>query len=277
MEDASDCDQLASKLVAIDGEIGFTLFEQRLHQLAFATLWNPLSPYNGSLFWSALCQANRKRALLAPLILASSDRSLRALITGSLVECIDQELDATTLVEFASEQREHAWVVCESIAASKAAFWPLALEIFRHYSSDEDVKRRLQYAVRRTDIPRGVMMGLPGVALQSRLLDIQHVLSEMSLSVHERMWVQDLERFVQSEKEAFEQFESDIERQRISLVEDDLSAAERLWMLKRVIKNGKLNTLRKSMPKEELLALLHALQLSEQEHMQCEEQITRWE
>jgi hypothetical protein len=277
LEDASYCDQLASKLVEIDVEIGFTLFEQRLHRLALATLWNPLSPYTGSSFWDTLCQANRKRALRAPLVLATNDHSLRTLITGSLVECIDQELDATTLIEFASEQREHAWVVCESIAASKAAFWPLALEIFRHYSSDEEVTGRLHYAVRRTDIPRGVLMGLPGVALQSRLLEVQRVLSEMPLSARERIWVQEIERFVQAEKEAFERFESDIERQRIPLVEDDPSASERLWMLKRVMRNGKLNTLKRSISKEELLALLPALQLSEQERMQFEGQITKWE
>ncbi len=277
LEDASHCDHLASKLVEIDVEIGFALFEQRLNRLALATLWNPLSPYTGSLFWAALCNANRRRALRTPLTKAASDTSLRTLITGSLVECIDQELDATTLMEFASEQRGHACVVCESIAASKSAFWPLALAIFQRYSSDEEVKRRLQYAIRRTDIPRGVMIGLPGVALQSRLNEVQQVVSEMSLSASERMWIREIESLLQSEKEAFDEFESDRETKRVSIVEDDPSASERLWMLRRFVLNGKLNTLRRILPKEELLALLPKLQLSERERMKCEKQMNQWE
>jgi len=116
------------------------------------------------------------------------------LLSDKLLECINQELDENTLIEFANEQREQAYVVCESIAAGKLGFWSIAFEIFRRYSSDEYVKERLQYAIRRTDVPHGVMIGLPGVALQSRLNDVERVLSEMPLSAHERLWLRDVER-----------------------------------------------------------------------------------
>jgi hypothetical protein len=178
LEDANNCDNVASKLVEVDIESSFALFEKRLKQLSFATLWNPLSPYTGQMFWPALYKADRRRALWMPLSMAARDSSIRALITSGLLECIDQEIDATRLIEFVGEHIEHTYVVCESIAAGKSGFWPVAFEIFRRYTSNENVKGRLQYAIMRRETPRSVMFGLPGIALQSRLHDVQKVLSE---------------------------------------------------------------------------------------------------
>jgi hypothetical protein len=277
LEDAYNCDNLASKLVEVDVETSFALLEKRLHQLSLATLWNPLSLYAGQMFWPALCKADRRRALWMPLSLAAGDTSLRVLITGSLIECINQELDTVTLVEFASECTEHACVVCECIAVSKSGFWPLALEIFRRYSLDENVKRRLQYAIVRTNTPQSVMIGLPGIALQARMNDLQRRLSELSLSPNERMWLEGIASILQSEKEAFERFESDIDANREPNIEDDPSASERLWMLERLLLNGKLDTLKGSISKEELQLLLPKLQVSETDRIKLEERIRQWE
>ena len=277
LEEANNCDNLASKLVEVDIESSFALFEKRLKQLSFATLWNPLSPYTGQMFWPALYKADRRRALWMPLSMAARDSSIRALITSSLAECIDQEIDATILIEFAGERIEHTYVVCESIAAGKSGFWPIAFEIFRRYSSNENVKGRLQYAIMRRDIPRSVMFGLPGIALQSRLHDVQKVLSEMPLSSSERTWLREIESVIRSEKEAFERFESDIDAHRGPNVEDDPLASERLWMLRRLVLHGELNTLRRSISREEMLSLLPDLQLSEKDRIKLEEQIRRWE
>jgi hypothetical protein len=188
-----------------------------------------------------------------------------------------QEIDATILIEFAGERIEHTYVVCESIAAGKSGFWPIAFEMFRRYTSNENVKGRLQYAIMRRDIPRSVMFGLPGIALQSRLHDVQKVLSEMPLSSSERTWLREIESVIRSEKETFERFESDVDAHRGPNVEDDPLASERLWMLRRLVVHGELNTLRRSTSKEEMLSLLPDLQLCEIDRIKLEEQISRWE
>jgi hypothetical protein len=277
IEDAFKCDNLASKLVEVDLQKSFALLEKRLSEPYLLSLWNPLSPYIGQMFWPALYRAEQKRTLLIPLSLAANDPSVRALIISSLVECINQELDATILIEFASERKEHAYVVCGSIAAGKAGFWPIAFEIFRHYSSDENVRGRLLYAAIRTDIPRSVMTGLPGVVLQSRLDDVRRVLSEMPLSSNERVWLEEIETFLLSEKDSFARFEADTDASRDPNIEDDPSAAERLWMLRRLLLKGELNSLRKIVSKEEMLTLLPDLQLSKTDRTKFEEQIKRWE
>lgn len=121
------------------------------------------------------------------------------------------------------------------------------------------------------------MIGLPMTALQSRLQDIQRVLAEMPLIPNERTWLGEIERSLQSEKEALEQFEPDIQANRSSNVEDDPSAPERLWMLRKLLLNGNLSDLKGFISKKELLSLLPDLQLSGIERIQYEEQIKRWE
>ena len=82
---------------------------------------------------------------------------------------------------------------------------------------------------------------------------------------------------IRSEKEACERFESDVDAHRGPKVEDDPLASERLWMLRRLVVQGELNTLRRSISREEMLSLLPDLQLSEIDRTKLEEQIRRWE
>ncbi len=277
LEDAHRCDTLASKLVEVDVERGFTLYEKKLRQLRFSTHWNPLSSYTGQLFCSALYKAEQKRTLWIPLSLALEDRYVRPVITSSLREWLDEERDAHILIEFAGNGVERAYVVCECLTAGKSGFWPIALELVRRYPSDVMVRDLLLSPILRPDSPPSVMAGLPSIALQSRLEDVKHLLAEMSLSPTERTWLREVERRLQAEIEAFGRFQSDIEANRGSYIEDDPSASERLWMLRKILLDGNLSALKGALSKKELLSLLPHLQLSETERTQYEEQIKQWE
>jgi hypothetical protein len=276
-EDTHRCDVVASKLAETDVERGFALLEHILKQQHTSMFWNPLSPYTGGKFWSALRKADQRRALSIPLSIASNDTSVRLSVIQDLLSVIDQEKDAGTLLRFADEEREQAKVVCKSLAAWKPGFWPIARQIFLRYSDDQDMKDLLQIAIMRKNIPMSVMSGLPSLDLQSRLDDIQRVLVDVSLSFVERSWLKQIESTLRSEMENYRQYESGMRTSGIVDIEDDPKAPERIWMLQQQLRNGQLNSLRKTITREEMLLLLPNLQLTEEARAKIEIQVKRWE
>lgn len=121
------------------------------------------------------------------------------------------------------------------------------------------------------------MSGIPAVDLESRLDDIQRVLSEMSLSTAERSWLKRIESILQSEVEIFRQFESDMGINDGSGVGDDPASPERIWMLRELLLNGQINTLRKIISREKMLSLLPSLQLPKDDLARYEEQVKGWD
>jgi hypothetical protein len=276
LEDTYKCDRLASKLAEADIESGFDLFEHVLKLQGNATCWNPLSPYVGREFWPTLCKIDRRRSLRIPLSLATNDITLRLSITCSLVGMINQEDDATILTKFAEEGQEQATVVCSCLTIEKAGFWIIAFEIFRRYSTNQEIRELLQNAILRTNAFPSTTVGIPSVKLQSRLDDIQQVLSRTSLSTAEYNWLKKIAGILCDEIELFSQYDSNEDLNARWAVADDPTAPERLGMIRQLLVNGQLDTLRKTVSYDEMLSLLPNLQLDDDDRAKFEQQIKQW-
>ncbi len=99
----------------------------------------------------------------------------------------------------------------------------------------------------------------------------------MSLSTAERSWLKRIESILQSEVEIFRQFESDMGINDGSGVGDDPASPERIWMLRELLLNGQINTLRKIISREKMLSLLPSLQLPKDDLARYEEQVKGWD
>jgi hypothetical protein len=189
---------------------------------------------------------------------------------------INQEDDATILTKFAEEGQEQATVVCSCLTIEKAGFWIIAFEIFRRYSTNQEIRELLQNAILRTNAFPSTTVGIPSVKLQSRLDDIQQVLSRTSLSTAEYNWLKKIAGILCDEIELFSQYDSNEDLNARWAVADDPTAPERLGMIRQLLVNGQLDTLRKTVSYDEMLSLLPNLQLDDDDRAKFEQQIKQW-
>lgn len=251
LNDANDCDQLASKLAQSDTERGFRLLEKLLMQPYRSECWNPIDHhgYEQRSFWNFLREVDRGRTLRVVLsVVALDNPSRRHDITWYLREVVNQESDADFLIEFAFSNEQQAELVCESISAERPGFWPISLKIIERYPNSQNIQSAL------TDYYGQGGWGPLSVHMENRCEEVERVLNDPATPTVARPWLEQLESSLRNLTEVVLASEIDREVNDWRRVEDDAASPERIWAINTLLRLGKADEIRKLRSKDEFLS-----------------------
>jgi hypothetical protein len=136
-------DQLASHLAAFNINRGFRLLrtilirpqertsEQFIDQ-SKRKYWNPFDQNNRK-FWDVLWKTGSEHALTFVFGIARCNPQHSSRVTSDLLEVLDQEAAAESLIHIAFKNVYYADFVCQSVTPNKPRFWHIASQVIEHY------------------------------------------------------------------------------------------------------------------------------------------------
>jgi len=265
-----ECDQVAARLTTSDPDRGFALFEYLLREFGSGSHWHPIAPYTPREFWTALCAANRVRAMQLALSASLSEGTTSLDSRLGLLEVIDQVQDKDTLLDFAEQSEQHALVVSRSFVAAQQGFWPLALEILQMYPEAVSIQDALEAAARRENVLFSIgTVGSWSQSLERIVEEIQTILDDTSTPAIARDWLRRVQSALRKDAERAREMESGMQTSQQALVPDVPDAPERIWAIKSLLAAGKLDEAHGLISRNEAIELLPAMGLTE-------DLITRW-
>jgi hypothetical protein len=257
--DEYDCDQLAARVMKLDPDRGFRLFEQLMKQAGRRETWNPLGHYRERKFWTALLIVDRVRAVRLAFSVAASSSGVRGAVTWDLRDALDQAQDRDIVVAYALEGRDQAELVADVITSSRPGFWPIALRIVEAYAKDEPLLENLAHGI--GDLDR-MTPGPLSAHFERCSREVGAVRADPATPRAAHAWLERIQRALrlEAERRLLQEVEENVNDFR-RMVESP-AAPERRWAVEALLRHGKIDEALKISPKEELLRSVAKLELS---------------
>jgi hypothetical protein len=181
-------DLLAARLVALDRERAFALFERVIRDGRLGQRWNPLRARPQQEFWKALTEIDRPRVVTIMLDASRSGEEARWNVQWNLPNLIDLEADAGLLGDHAARGLEMATTVCHAITGGRPGFWPIAFRIIDLHPTNADLRGELEGRIEQFG---QTIHGLHSEHLNRCLEDVEHARQLRGATGPVRAWLDD--------------------------------------------------------------------------------------